>query len=82
MVTVFSFIRSCQLFQSDYHFEFPSPTYECFCCSAVLPVFFFCVVRVLVLGYSINKGDPSWVFIGRTDAKAETPILWPPYAKS
>ena len=28
------------------------------------------------------KGDQSWVFIGRTDAKAETPILWPPYAKS
>ena len=28
------------------------------------------------------KGDWSWVFIGRTDAKAETPILWPPDAKS
>ena len=28
------------------------------------------------------KGDQSWVFIGRTDAKAETPILWPPRAKS
>ena len=28
------------------------------------------------------KGDQSWVFIGRTDAKAETPILWPPDAKS
>ena len=27
------------------------------------------------------KGDQSWVFIGRTDAKAETPILWPPDAK-
>ena len=26
--------------------------------------------------------DQSWVFIGRTDAKAETPILWPPHAKS
>ena len=24
------------------------------------------------------KGDKSWVFIGRTDAEAETPILWPP----
>ena len=23
------------------------------------------------------KGDQSWVFIGRTDAEAETPILWP-----
>ena len=28
------------------------------------------------------KGDQSWVFIGRTDAIAETPILWPPHAKS
>ena len=29
-----------------------------------------------------SKGDQSWVFFGRTDAKAETPILWSPYAKS
>ena len=29
-----------------------------------------------------SKGDQSWVFIGRTDAKAETPILWRPDAKS
>ena len=28
------------------------------------------------------KGDQSWVFIGRTDAKAETPILWPPHEKN
>ena len=28
------------------------------------------------------KGDQSWVFIGRTDAEVETPILWPPDAKS
>ena len=28
------------------------------------------------------KGDQSWVFIGRTDAEAETLILWPPDAKS
>ena len=27
------------------------------------------------------KGDESWVFIGKTDGKAETPILWPPHAK-
>ena len=27
------------------------------------------------------KGDQSWVFIGRTDAKAETPVLWPPHAE-
>ena len=28
------------------------------------------------------KGDESLVFIGRTDAEAETPILWPPHARS
>ena len=28
------------------------------------------------------KGDHSWVFFGRTDVEAETPILWPPDAKS
>ena len=28
------------------------------------------------------KGDQSWVFIGGTDAEAETPIFWPPHAKS
>ena len=28
------------------------------------------------------KGSQSWVFIGRTDVKAETPIFWPPDMKS
>ena len=28
------------------------------------------------------KGNQSWIFIGRTDAKDETPILWPPDVKS
>ena len=28
------------------------------------------------------KGDQAWVFIGRTDVEAETPILWPPDVKS
>ena len=28
------------------------------------------------------KGDQSWIFIGRTDAEAEAPILWPPDAKN
>ena len=28
------------------------------------------------------KGDQSWLFIGKTDVEAETPILWPPDAKS
>ena len=29
-----------------------------------------------------HKGNQSWMFIGRTDADAETPILWPPDAKN
>ena len=29
-----------------------------------------------------SKGDQPWDFFGRTDAKAETPVLWPPHAKS
>ena len=28
------------------------------------------------------EGDQSWVFIGRTDVEAETPVFWPPHAKS
>ena len=28
------------------------------------------------------KGNQSWVFFGRNDAKAETPVLWPPHVKS
>ena len=30
----------------------------------------------------LKEIDQSWVFIGRTDAEAETPVLWPPHAKS
>jgi len=29
-----------------------------------------------------SKGDQSWMFFGRNDAKAETSLLWPPHAKS
>ena len=29
-----------------------------------------------------SKGDQSWIFIGKTDAEAETPILWPPDGKN
>ena len=37
-------------------------------------------MRILLrFGY---QGDQSWAFIGGTDVEAETPILWPPDAKS
>ena len=29
-----------------------------------------------------SKGDQSWVYFGRNDAEAETPVLWPPDAKN
>ena len=29
-----------------------------------------------------SEGDQSWVFFGRNDAEAETPVLWPPDVKS
>ena len=29
-----------------------------------------------------HNGDQSWAFFGKTDAKAEIPVLWPPHAKS
>ena len=29
-----------------------------------------------------SEGDQPWDFFGRTDATAETPVLWPPHAKS
>ena len=37
-------------------------------CKAIQPVY--------------SKGDQPWVFFGRNDAKAETPVLWPPHANS
>ena len=37
----------------------------------------------IYLPWPVNpKGNQSWIFIGRTDAEAETPILWPPDAKN
>ena len=42
-----------------------------------------CGLGTFALGnVGITKGDQSWVFIGRTDAETEIPILWPPHAKS
>ena len=46
----------------------------------------WCWRRLLRVPWTLQpvhpKGDQSWVFNGRTDAEAETPILWPPDAKS
>ena len=47
------------------------------------------LLRLIILGFLNkeiqpvhSKGDQSWVFLGRTDAEAEAPILWPPEAES
>ena len=49
----------------------------------------WCWRRLLIVPWTARrvqpvhpKGDQCWVFIGRTDAEAETPILWPPDVKS
>ena len=40
-------------------------------------------IMVINLAQPVHlKGDQSWVFIGRIDAEAETPMLWPPHEKS
>ena len=52
--------------------------------------FIYFIWRLITLQYCIgfaihqpvhSKGDQPWVFFGRNDAKAETPVLWPPHAK-
>ena len=42
----------------------------------------WCWRRLLRVPWTHSKGDQSWVFTGRTDAEAETPILRPPDVKS
>ena len=37
---------------------------------------------VILIFVNVPKGDESWVFIGRTDVEAETPIFWPPDVKN
>ena len=39
-------------------------------------------LNTVTLTLAFSKGNQSWIFIGRTDAEAETPIHWPPDAKS
>ena len=40
------------------------------------------ITLTLFYRWNNSEGDQPWDFFGRTDAKAETPVLWPPYAKS
>ena len=51
-------------------------------CLLMIFLWLFYPLNGLCSGLRSLKGDHSWVFIGRTDAKDETPILWPPHVKS
>ena len=53
-------------------------TFELWCWGRLLRVFLRDCKEIQPV---YPKGDQSWIFIGRTDAEAETPILWPPYSK-
>ena len=55
----------------------------------VMSLVFNMLSRLVITSHSILKSrditlptDQYWVFIGRTDVEAETPILWPPDVKS
>ena len=56
--------------------------------SELSPSFLHCTLNTSIQVYTslwiqpVHPKDQSWVFIGRTDVEAETPILWPPHAKS
>ena len=39
-------------------------------------------VKPWLASHTFPKGNQPWIFIGRTDAEAEAPVLWPPDAKS
>ena len=42
----------------------------------------WCWRRLFRVSWTARKGNQPWIFIGRTDAEAEAPILWPPDGKS
>ena len=72
-----------QLYVYVYLFGFPSHLGHHKALSRVPCCYSVGFLLVLYFIDSIHpKGDKSWVFIGRTDAEAETPILWPPDVKS
>ena len=47
-----------------------------------LMVFPSCMICIKVFQPVHSEGGQPWVFFGRNDAEAETPVLWPPHAKS
>ena len=51
-------------------------------CRRIDAVELWCWRRLLRVPWTARRSNQSWVFTGRTDVEAETPILWPPDAKS
>ena len=55
-------------------------------CRRIVAFELWCQRRLLRVMYCkiqpVHSKGQSWVFIGRVDAKAETPVLWPPHVKS
>ena len=62
------------------HIESWAPNNWCFC-NVVLEKTLKSLLDCKEIKSVNPKGNQSWIFIGRTDAEAETPILWPPDAK-
>ena len=68
---------------------FPMVMYGCQSCTVkkaerqrIYAFELWCWRRLLRVQPVHPKGDQSWVFIGRTDAEAETPVVWPLHTKS
>ena len=68
---------------------FPVVMYGCECCTVKkaegrkIDAFeLWCWRSLLRVPWTARRSNQSWVFIGRTDAEVEAPILWPPEAKS
>ena len=86
---LYIFLQMVQLFLTNVNFFSLGSEFYDYWISLVLVLLFawwslgpesqegICIFRV-----SYNKGNQSWVFIGRTDAEAEAAILWPPDVKS
>ena len=51
-------------------------------CRRIAAFELWCWRRLLRVPWTARRSNQSWVFIGRTNVEAETPVLWPPDAKS
>ena len=51
-------------------------------CQRIDALELWCWRRLLKVPWAARRSNQSWVFFGRNDAKADTPVLWPPHAKS